>query len=118
MSNILLGLDGYMVLNQTQTSDYISIGHAEHFGVQVIVDNTDAVGKLTVEASNNRTDWVTLWWVKDGYDKVMYDGYNFTSGNRVNHIFSCDNISCGWIRLKYVRTSGTGGLTFSASAKR
>lgn len=113
MANVLGAFDGYFNLSQNQTSEQISVGHVKNCSIQVIVDNQDAAGTLRVQASNNRSDWTNVWWRKDGYmDNHYYDGYSVTSGKDINHIFNFSNLSVGWLRLNYTRTSGSGGLSF------
>jgi len=113
-NRILKAFDGYMTLDESQTSDDISIGHHARCAVQVVVDNTDAVGEISIQGSCNRSNWVDL-----NYEDVngdLQDGYDVTSGADVNHVFDTDT-ALPWLRVRYVRTSGTGGLNFYIHTK-
>lgn len=115
MSTQLNGFDGYMVLTETQNSDPISVGHAARNAIQVVVDNTDAVGEIVIQGSIDKTNWVVL-----NYEDAsgnLQNGYDVTSGNDVNHVFETDT-ALPWLRVRYVFTSGTGGLNFYINSKR
>lgn len=112
---VLAAFDGYMILNATQNSDHISIGHASRCAIHVVVDNVDAYGEVVIQASNNRTNWVDVYWKDE--NGVTQDGYDVTTGNDLNHIFDADT-AAGWLRVRYERVSGSGGLWFYVNTKK
>lgn len=114
------GSDGYFVMNEDQGSAWVHVGQARGASIHVSVDNTDAVGTLRVQASN-KADVDNSYWVNLGFpdeDQVIQDGYAVTSGDSFTHIFEMSNITVGWLRLYYERTSGTGGCSFWPIVKR
>lgn len=117
MANVLLGFDGYMTLDESQESDLMAIGHAKHFAIQVVVTGAtgSAVGEIVVQVSNDKANWVDVYWVDQS--GVVQDGYDVNSTD-FTHMFDASDIGAGWARLKYNYTSGTGGLNFYINSKK
>jgi hypothetical protein len=111
MVRVLAGFDGYMTLDATQNSDLMAIGHAKRFAIQVVVTGNagSAVGEIVVQVSNDQTNWCDVYWVD--HAGVIQDGYDVNSTD-FSHMFDASDVGAGWARLRYVRTSGTGGLNF------
>jgi hypothetical protein len=114
---VLNGFDGYMILDTTQTSALMAIGHARQFSIQVVVTGVagSAVGEIVIQTSNNQNDWCDVNWVDNA--GVVQDGYDVTSTD-FTHMFDASDVGGGWARLGYNRTSGTGGLTFYVNYKK
>ena len=117
MVRILQGFDGYMTLDETQSSDLIAINHAKHFSIQVVVTGADgtAVGEIAVQVSNDKENWCDVYWVDQS--GTIQDGYD-VSNTDFTHMFDASDVAAGWARLTYNRTSGTGGLHFYINTKR
>lgn len=118
MVRIMEGFDGYMLLDDDATSDLFSIGHSSCFSVQIVVEGADgsAAGELTLELSNDKSNWVEVPWI-DAYDNTAYDGYDIAGTDFTRMVLARD-ICSGWGRLVYTRSSGTGGLSYYLKTRR
>lgn len=116
--NINNGLDGYAVLNEDHGSDWFNIGPYRSSSIQVVIDNADAVGVLVPQVSNKpEMGWASVTFV-DENGVVQPDGYSVLAGQNVSHLFDLSDVSAGWMRLLYTRTSGTGGMNYYVHNKR
>ena len=117
MVRVLQGFDGYLNLDESSSSDLISIGHVQHASIQIVVlgDDGTAVGEVKVEVSNDQTNWSTVYWVD--HAGVIQDGYDVNDTD-FSHIFDASDLGAGWMRLTYTRTSGEGGLNFYVNTKK
>lgn len=111
--------DGYLTLNASGSTPPKVTSHARQLSVHVVVDNTDAAGKITFEQSNDAANWVQMYYKEDdeSVDGYMVDGYDVTSGNNVNIIVSPIRVA-KFLRVTYTRTSGTGGLQANIFCQR
>lgn len=114
-SNISPGSDGYEVLNADWNSDAISVPTPHTTGVVQCVFTGDAVGMVKLQDSVDREHWRAMRMVTlDGY---YADGYSVI-GVPGHFMFEIETLTAPWLRVKYERTSGTGGLNYHTRAKR
>lgn len=106
------GFDGYLVIDDTRTSHNIPTVQKETVSVQTIMDNTDAVGTLTLQASQDGSNWLDAYGYINGDFNSLVNSYAVTSGVDANVIFTISPVFSSWLRLKFTSVSGTGGLTY------
>lgn len=111
------GLDGYKVLNESWTTDSISLNGIQSISIQTVVDTSDAYGEIAYEKSNDATNWTRVYYVDDTDLSTVQDGYDLT-GSSCRPMVEFPQVTYGFIRIKYTRTSGTGGLTWRAVTKK
>ena len=117
MGKILSGFDGYLMLGATAYGDDITAGHASKAAIQVIVANTgSAAGKIKIQASLNQTNWCDVYFVDS--TGTIVDGYALADGYNLNHMFDISDLGASWLRVAWIRTSGTGGLTYYVNTKK
>jgi hypothetical protein len=118
-TRILAGFDGYMVMSSDGYSDDISIGHARNVSVQSDVVTTDGYGHIKIQCSNNRDNWVDVWFVDE--NGTVQSGKEIL-GASLSHMFDISDIAAGWARVKYEKNdgyaSGTGGLSYYVNVKK
>lgn len=94
------------------TSVY-QIRNKSKVSVHLILDNTDEVGTLEVQVSNDPTyTWWTTVWYKDETETLQTSGLSVTSGTDVNFIFDPLDSYSYYLRIKYTRTSGGDAARF------
>ena len=104
-----------MLLDAYAYSEMFSIGGSSMVAIQTDVETTDGYGNIFIETSNNKISWVIVHFIdENGAIKWAKP----VSASSFEHIFDITDISTGWIRIKYARDFGTGGLTFWISAKK
>lgn len=105
-----------VTVNATTRSDVLNIERAKTVGLDVFIDNTDAVGTLTVEVCNdlNRDtpNWVPVV-LASGASSV-----SVTSGTNVNAFYNLQNLGAKYLSVLYTRTSGSGVATMVAHVKK
>lgn len=79
-------------------SDYFILGKCGKVGVQVRANNDDHVGTVTMQVSNDATNWTAL-----------SNTTALASGSAKNDFHTIDTSAC-YIRANYARTSGDGQL--------
>jgi len=79
-----------------------------YFCAQVLLDNTDAVGTLYLQGSNDGENWADLGWY-DNTDSWV-TSFAVASGTDVNLIIETVALT-KWVRVFYDRTSGGDGTT-------
>jgi hypothetical protein len=118
-NRILAGFDGYMVMSADGYSDDISIGHARNVSIQTDVVTTDGYGYIHIQCSNNRENWVDVWFVDENGTVQQYKEVLKAS---FSHMFDISDIAAGWARVKYEKNdgyaSGTGGLSYYVNLKK
>lgn len=80
------------------TSSAEPLDYIYGFSIQAIYTGSP-VGTLTLEASNDNSNWVT----------VTDSSYSVTSAGNYMWNFTVSNFK--WVRVVYTRTSGTGTLS-------
>jgi hypothetical protein len=118
-NRVLAGFDGYLLLNADAYGDDISIGHARNVSIQTDVVTTDGYGNIRIQCSNNRDNWVDIWFVdENGTVKTGKE----VLGASLTHMFDVSDIAAGWARVKYEMNdaygSGTGGLNYYVNVKK
>jgi L-ascorbate metabolism protein UlaG (beta-lactamase superfamily) len=104
MSDVTRGNDFIPVATVTSASkagDPVYLGACVHrFSLQLDVISTDAAGSVTVEVSNDRTNWNALTF-EDGSTSITVAG-------DTHAIRDCETYAL-YARAKYTRVSGTNG---------
>lgn len=111
--------DGYSTLGADYASDAIEAGSFSQVAVQVKVEvAADAYGTVRIQgAIDPDLGWSNIAFVDQ--NGAIQDGYALPD-NKVQdivHIFDLSDVGVGWIRVKYDRTSGQGGLTWKVHKK-
>ena len=114
---IMRDFDGYLLLNATGNSESMFVGHAIRLGVQTVSDNSDAAGTLKLQVSNDETNWVDGYFSFASNTGSLMDSYAVAAGQPFNAMISHEAFSA-FARLRWERTSGTGGLTFYIKVKK
>lgn len=119
MANIKFSqkLDGYDVLDGDFTSDIYSLNGIQTASIQCVIETSDAYGEIALEKSNNASNWLRVYYIDQTDFTTVQDGYDLT-GSACHPMFELDGISYGYLRLKYTRTSGTGGITWQVVTKK
>lgn len=105
-------------MDTNYTSQGITMGEMARLSIQVVVTNTDVAGTISFECSNNNSNWIPLAYI-DGNTEERDETYSVTAGTDVNEIFDWDNLGIGYVRLKWVKDSGsTGTMSCWAIRKR
>lgn len=103
-----------LLLTESVLTSIGNVGHASCFGLEVFLDNTNAVGRLDLEVCNDpdRTSPAATW--------VKFPRYRMAvkSGTDIESFWNCERIAVGYIRVRYTRTSGSGLLYVSFRGKR
>lgn len=103
-------------ISTSYTSDGISLRLQNRCSVHVVITNTNAVGVLSFEVSNNNSDWVNLGYVDATTDSYNAE-YSVSSGVNINEMFDFSDLGCRYLRVKYVATSGSGIMSLWAFRK-
>lgn len=104
--------DGYMVLDADRNSKTFHV--PGNFVAVQLVWTGDAVGTIYIQESWNKGNhWATL----QHYDNegAQSDGIAVSSAD--DTVINLLNTRLDFLRVKYVRTSGTGGLSFYVFSK-
>ncbi len=100
-------------LNDDWTSDAISLHGRGICGIHIEISNTDLVGTLYIEASNNGTDWVAISWTSpdpnDSTQSILNASQSIESGTDVSLLIAADVLPFKELRVRYARTSGDTG---------
>jgi len=106
--------DGYTTLGADWTSDAFWASRDESMAAIQCVYTGNPEGQFSVQISNDKSRWYRVrWFDLDGY---RYDGYTL-NGSPGHFMLEFQNLEAGWLKLRYVRTSGEGGLTYHYKAK-
>ena len=89
-------------------------GHSK-ISLHVLVSNTDAVGTLKVQGSNDKTNWVDVGFMDENGD--YQTELAVSSGVDVNHCFDVTDLGMYYVQLYYTSTSGSGTLTLHLQMK-
>lgn len=118
MRKDVLNTAGYKVfdnvdISTNQTSGIVYTPFLDNVGIVIAWTGISPVGVIIVEVSNQKEnpnesmEWVAL----DFGSSVAITG---ASGN---HIINCNQLPFNAVRLRYVRTSGSGNLTATIQVK-
>ena len=103
-----------LLLTDSVVTDIGEVVQSSCFGLEVFLDNTNAVGRLDLEVCNdpNRTSPAATW--------VKFPRYRMAvkSGTDIESFWNCERIAAGYIRVRYTRTSGSGLLYVSFRGKK
>ena len=116
MTKLFERLEGYMLLSADAESDPITTMGMNRVSIQCITDNTNAVGELKLQLSNDGSNWNDGYFQLDGNTTQM-DGYSFTEAMPFNRCLFHE-VFTGFVKLTYTSTSGTGGLNYIIHKKR
>jgi hypothetical protein len=108
--------------NISMATDYISkgitMGHMARLSIQVVCDNTDVVGTISFECSNNDENWLTLAYIDEGTNDKS-ESYPVQVANGFNKIWDWNNLGIGYVRVKFTHSAGsTGTMSIWAIRKR
>ena len=108
------GQETGITLEASVTTSGFIVGQKHKLSIQAIIANTDAVGTLAIEGSNDGTNWVTVGF-KDETDTAQTT-LTVASGTDVNHVFSINDAVLAQYRVVYTRTSGSASNTLALHA--
>lgn len=83
------------------TSNSISCDYCLQLGITLDFSGTPD-GEFFVDVSNDNENWMAT---------TFTEGQILAEGSSDNHCLTLKDFSFGWIRLRYVRSSGTGSLS-------
>lgn len=84
-----------------QTSAY-KLANRNKFSLHLLLTNTDAAGTITIQTSNDKTNWYTL----------PVPQLSVSAGVDVNEVLEVDSYAA-WLRVVYTKSSGGTEQTFS-----
>ena len=94
------------------TTETTNVLNVDNIGIVASWNGTSPVGTLFVDVSNDEgtspTNWATL-----DFGVSIAIANNTDSG-----VININQVPFVWLRVRYVRTSGTGTLTLALSMKR
>jgi hypothetical protein len=102
-----------LVTTASSNSTVYRINNKSKVSVHLILDNTDEVGTLKVQVSNDPdlSSWATVWY-RDSSDVLQTAGSSVTSGTDVNWLLDPLDSYAQYLRVSYTRTSGGDAARF------
>lgn len=101
-------------LEASVTTEGFLCGQKHKLSIQCVISNTDAVGTLAIQASNDGSNWVAVPFEDE--NGAIQTTLTVSSGTDVNHIFRLPEANEAQYRIVYTRTSGGSSNTLSATA--
>lgn len=101
-------------LSADVTTEGFILGQKPVLSIQVVISNTDSVGELYVQASNDGTNYINVAF-KDNNDTTQ-SSFSVASATDVNQGFVIYPAAFSYYRLFYDRTSGGSSDTMAAYA--
>lgn len=89
----------------TITSVELGLGDLDKFSIHANFTGVTLAGTLSLECSNDNTDWVMV----ENSDQVV--------ASAASHMWNVSGASYQYVRVKWVPTGGTGNLTCKATVK-
>jgi hypothetical protein len=110
MANTLtLNKQESLSLAASGASSPLSISGKTLVAIQCYIDNTDAVGTISIQGSNDKSNWVDLTWFDENQDPQTE--YAVSSGTDVNQLFDLAWLGVHWVRVYWTRTAGGAAQT-------
>ena len=110
------GRDTSVDLSATVTSEGFVIGQDSKVSVHAVISNTNAVGTLGLESSNDGSNWVAVAFEDE--NGVTQTTLAVASGVDTNHMFIMPAFADNHLRYVYTSTSGAATGNFYALKKR
>lgn len=120
--------DGYegIVQDFTLSADWemnpCSLLTARVFSIQTHIENTDLIGILTIELSNDKINWVAVPWITidpvDNSSSILVSSETVATGENTDLFLQADNVTSLFYRLKFDWTSGSGVLNVRSKLLR
>ena len=101
-------------LDAAYTSEPFVLGQKTLFSCQLVVSNTDAVGTLKLQSSNDGSNWVDIAF--QDQTGATQTSISVSSGTDVNQMLSVYPATEGNYRVDYAYTSGGSSNTLSLAA--
>ena len=111
------GDDGY-----DYASPAVNMGAARMVGLQIAIDNTDLVGTLKIQCSNNGSTWVDIPLSKvdpdDSEVSIIVSSETVATGVDTSLFLSGADIPASFVRVYFDYTSGAGDISIWTRAPR
>ncbi len=112
-------IQAYPIINAvsmgaTITASPTNVEFLDNIGLQIVWTSANAVGTITVEGSNNYVpNRAAGSWFALSFSPVLTQ----PASNNGDYGVSINQFPWSWLRVVYTRSSGTGTMTVTLSAK-
>ena len=114
-------VDSY-TLDADWEMDRVVLAGVRMFSTQVHINNTNLVGTLTLEVSNDSVNWISSPWQKqdpsDSTSSILVSSEDVATGVDTDLIIQADSVSTGYFRFKFSWTSGSGVIDVNSKLMR
>lgn len=120
MSGRKNAIQQYPIINATSmaatiTSAATNVEFLDNIGFQIVWTSSDAIGTITIEGSNTYNPNLNV--AGSWFALTFSPALTQPASNNGNYGISVNQFPWSWIRVVYTRSSGSGTLTATLSAK-
>lgn len=119
MSNYTTNYRDGILVDETLSANFnmekVHLAATRIFSFQIHIDNTNLVGSLGVEVSNDGDNWIAASWSKvdpsDSTSSILVSSEAVTSGTDVDLFIRGVDVPATYFRVTWTHTSGSGKLS-------